>query len=101
MYKVKNIFISIPITGTFIKSEMAKNTSVLLGEYFEEFIADEISSGRYNSASEVIRNALRLLKAEERKKKDLNKTLVLGEKDGFIKKLIYVNISENCTKKFC
>jgi antitoxin ParD1/3/4 len=64
---------------------MARNTSILLGEYFEEFISSEISSGRYNSASEVIRNALRLLKAEEQKKKDLNKALVQGEKSGFSK----------------
>jgi antitoxin ParD1/3/4 len=64
---------------------MAKNTSILLGEYFEEFISSEISSGRYNSASEVIRNALRLLKAEEQKKKDVSKALVLGEKSGFVK----------------
>ncbi len=64
---------------------MAKNTSILLGEYFEKFISSEISSGRYNSASEVIRNALRLLKAEEQKKKDLSKALVQGEKSGFEK----------------
>ena len=64
---------------------MAKNTSILLGEYFEEFISNEIASGRYNSASEVIRNALRLLKAEEQKKKDLSKALVQGEKSGFEK----------------
>ena len=65
---------------------MARNTSILLGEHFEEFISGEISSGRYNSASEVIRTALRLLEAEESKKKDLNKAIVLGEKSGFDKK---------------
>ena len=64
---------------------MAKNTSILLGEYFEEFISTEISSGRYNSASEVIRSALRLMKSEEQKKKDLRKALVIGEKSGFDK----------------
>jgi antitoxin ParD1/3/4 len=64
---------------------MAKNTSILLGEYFEEFISNEISSGKYNSASEVIRSALRLMKYEEQKKKDLSKALVVGEKSGFDK----------------
>ena len=64
---------------------MAKNTSILLGEYFEEFISSEVSSGKYNSASEVIRTALRLLEAEEAKKKDLNKALAQGEKSGFEK----------------
>ena len=64
---------------------MARNTSVLLGDHFEEFISAEISSGRYSSASEVIRTALRLLEAEKMKLKDLNKALVQGEKSGFEK----------------
>ena len=64
---------------------MARNTSILLGEYFEKFISNEISSGRYSSASEVIRTALRLLEAEESKKKALNKALLSGEKSGLEK----------------
>lgn len=56
-----------------------------MGDHFEEFISNEISSGRYNSASEVIRTALRLLQAEEQKIKDLKKALVQGEKSGFAK----------------
>jgi antitoxin ParD1/3/4 len=64
---------------------MARNTSILLGEHFEEFIASEVSSGRYSSASEVVRTALRLLEAEESRKKQLNKALVKGEKSGFDK----------------
>jgi antitoxin ParD1/3/4 len=64
---------------------MARNTSILLGEHFEEFILNEVSSGRYSSASEVVRTALRLLEAEESKKKQLNKALTAGEKSGFKK----------------
>jgi antitoxin ParD1/3/4 len=64
---------------------MGRNTSILLGTHFEEFIASEVSSGRYNSASEVIRTALRLLQTEEEKKKHLNKALVQGEKSGYVK----------------
>ncbi len=64
---------------------MARNTSILLGEHFEEFILNEVSSGRYSSASEVVRTALRLLEAEESKKKQLNKALAAGEKSGFNK----------------
>lgn len=64
---------------------MARNTSILLGDYFEEFISNEVSSGRYSSASEVVRTALRLLEAEEAKKKQLNKALAAGEKSGFEK----------------
>ena len=65
---------------------MGKYTSILLGDHFEEFISGEVSSGRYNSASEVIRTALRLLQTEEGKKKELNKALVQGEKSGYDKK---------------
>ena len=64
---------------------MARNTSILLGEHFEEFISNEVASGRYSSASEVVRTALRLLEAEESKKKQLNKALAAGEKGGFEK----------------
>lgn len=64
---------------------MARNTSILLGEYFEDFISKEVSSGRYSSASEVVRTALRLLETEETKKKQLNKALAAGEKSGFHK----------------
>lgn len=65
---------------------MARNTSILLGEHFDSFISSKISSGKYTSASEVIRTALRLLEAEELKIKDLNKALLQGEKSGMEKK---------------
>jgi len=61
---------------------MARNTSILLGEHFEKFISTKVSSGKFNSASEVIRTALRLLESEEVKISDLNKALILGEKSG-------------------
>ena len=64
---------------------MARNTSILLGEYFDNFISVKISSGKYNSASEVIRTALRLLEEEELKTRNLNKALLQGEKSGFDK----------------
>ena len=63
---------------------MAKNTSMLLGDHFEQFIEEQIATGRFSSASEVIRTALRLMEAEELKKKELNKALAVGEKSGFI-----------------
>ena len=59
---------------------MAKNTSILLGGHFEKFIADEVSSGKYASASEVVRTALRMLQLEQEKKTALLKALVHGEK---------------------
>lgn len=63
---------------------MGKNTSVLLGSHFENFIKEVISSGRYNSASEVIRTALRLFEVEERKTIELRKALELGENSKII-----------------
>ena len=58
---------------------MGKNTSISLGSHFEGFIHSEVSSGRYSSASEVIRSALRLLESEEKKMNDLRNSLIEGE----------------------
>lgn len=63
---------------------MAKNTSILLGDHFDNFINEEINSGRYNSVSEVIRTALRLLETEEQKIKHLRKELEIGENSKMI-----------------
>ncbi|MGB0166670.1 MAG: type II toxin-antitoxin system ParD family antitoxin [Luteibaculum sp.] len=63
---------------------MGKNTSISLGPHFEEFIRDEIKSGKYGSVSEVVRSALRLLENENKKEKELIKALVTGEESGFI-----------------
>ncbi len=46
---------------------MNRNTSVSIGEYFDDFIQSRISAGRYKNASEVIRAGLRLLEEEENK----------------------------------
>lgn len=61
---------------------MAKNTSVTLGDHFESFITGQIQSGRYGSASEVIRSALRLLENREAKLQTLRQLLVEGEQSG-------------------
>jgi antitoxin ParD1/3/4 len=67
------------------KKIMGRNTSILLGDYFEKFVSTEVASGKYNSASEVIRTALRLLESEEVAKKNLVDALIKGEKSGFVK----------------
>ncbi len=44
---------------------MSRNTSISIGDYFDNFIQNKISVGRFKNASEVIRAGLRLLEAEE------------------------------------
>jgi antitoxin ParD1/3/4 len=61
---------------------MAKNTSITLGDHFDGFIASQIESGRFGSASEVIRAALRLLENTETKLQTLRKALEEGEQSG-------------------
>ena len=61
---------------------MSKNTSISLGDHFESFISKKVGSGRYHSASEVIRAGLRLLEQEERKIEAVKSALELGEKSG-------------------
>jgi antitoxin ParD1/3/4 len=44
-----------------------RNTSISLGEYFDQFVQTQVSGGRYKNVSEVIRAGLRLLENEESK----------------------------------
>ena len=46
---------------------MGRNTSISLGNYFESFVKNRITEGRYKNASEVIRAGLRLLEERENK----------------------------------
>lgn len=61
---------------------MPKNTSMTLGEHFDGFIANQISEGRFASASEVVRAALRMFEDNERKIAVLRKLLEEGEQSG-------------------
>ena len=59
---------------------MAKITSIVLGDHFDKFISREVSTGKYGSASEVVRTALRILESGEEKKTALIKALIKGKK---------------------
>ena len=76
----------IPILVSLIKRKiMARNTSILLGDYFENFINEQIATGKYSSVSEVVRTALRVFEQEEIKTKSLINELKIGEKSSKIK----------------
>ena len=40
-------------------------SSYAIGDHFEQFIKTQLESGRYSSASEVVRDALRLMEERE------------------------------------
>jgi len=63
---------------------MGRNTSISLGNHFEDFVNKKIGSGSYASASEVIRAGLRLLEERERKLEALRTALIEGEQSGFV-----------------
>ncbi|MEL4073356.1 type II toxin-antitoxin system ParD family antitoxin [Ochrobactrum sp. GPK 3] len=49
---------------------MSYSTSFVLGDHFAAFIENQIQSGRYSTASEVMRAGLRLLEEHETPVKD-------------------------------
>ncbi|HTN08777.1 type II toxin-antitoxin system ParD family antitoxin [Agriterribacter sp.] len=65
---------------------MGRNTSVSLGDYFEDFVDTRISEGRYKNASEVIRAGLRLLEEEENRVTALKNAIREGIASGIAKK---------------
>jgi len=78
---------------------MAKNTSITLGEHFEKIIENSIATGRYASASEVIRAGLRKIDEEEQKIKLLREAIEAGEKSGYVKNFDPVKFLEKMHAK--
>jgi antitoxin ParD1/3/4 len=56
-------------------------SSYTLGKHFEEFVQAQLASGRYNNASEVLRDALRLMEERERRLAALDTAISRGITD--------------------
>jgi antitoxin ParD1/3/4 len=80
-------------------SRMSKNTSIALGEHWQTFIEKQVASGRYGSASEVIRNALRLLEQRDAKVETLRAALIEGEASGIAGRLDMDEIKRKARQK--
>lgn len=61
---------------------MAPNTSISLSSHFPQFVESQVASGRYGSASEVVRAGLRLLETQEQQVRALQYALQAGEDSG-------------------
>ena len=61
---------------------MSKNTSITLGNYFDQLIQSILREGRYKNASEVVRAGLRLLEEEEQKIIALRQAIEEGVNSG-------------------
>lgn len=58
---------------------MARNTSVTLGDHFDKFVLENISAGRFQSVSEIVRAGLRKLEEDEIRLQSLRDKLQAGE----------------------
>ena len=61
---------------------MSRNTSISIGPYFDNFIQNKISAGRFKNASEVVRAGLRLLEEEETRINALREAIQEGIESG-------------------
>ena len=57
--------------------------NINLTEHFDRFVERQVSSGRYSNASEIVRDALRLLEEQEQEREAKLKALRRAAKQGF------------------
>ena len=61
---------------------MGKNTSISLGDHYEEYARRKVASGEFGSISEVIRDAMRRAEAQDMKVERLRQLIREGEESG-------------------
>lgn len=63
---------------------MGKATSIILGDHFDKLISEQVQTGRYGTASEVVRDALRMFEERQSAVQRLNDAIEEGYASGFI-----------------
>ena len=70
------------------------NTSLTLGPHWEKFVKRQIASGRYASASEVVRAALRELEDRSNRLKALQDHLAAGAAQAREEKFVELSVDD-------
>ncbi len=77
------------------------STSMSLGKHWEDFLKKCVTSGKYGSATEVVRAALRDMEVRDQAKENLRRLIQEGEDSGYIewdpenfKRRIYLKYAE-------
>ena len=73
---------------------MSRATSFILGEYFDQLIEAEITSGRYKTASEVVQDALRLFEQQQVAIQRLSDAVDEGFESGFADEIDWDNLAQ-------
>ena len=78
---------------------MPRNTSFVLSDHFNDFIARAVESGRYASTSDVLRAGLRILEQEEQRLDRLRAEIIKGEESGFTEDFDFDNFLSEMNAK--
>jgi antitoxin ParD1/3/4 len=73
---------------------MSRATSLILGEYFNQLIEAQIKSGHYGTASEVVRDALRLFEQKQTAIQRVSDAVDQGFASGFVDELDWNNLAQ-------
>ena len=74
------------------------NTSLTLGPHWEKFVKREVASGRYASASEVVRAGLRVLEERAKRLESLRAHLDEGAKQAARGDFATLNVDDLMTR---